>query len=119
MAKKVKEFIAGPIIDGAELVLPDSIDHKIEAVRGKVITKLDRVIALLQLNQACLALPTFQERFVCFANTVKNFEPMVQNALIAKQLLLTRRYQLKVKQLSKKLQLILLFKQSFLKERLI
>lgn len=84
VAKKVREFIAGPIIDGAELVLPDSIDHKIESVRGKVIAKLDRVIALLKLNQACLALPTFQERFICFANTIKNFEPVVQNALIAK-----------------------------------
>lgn len=84
VAKKVREFITGPIIDSAELVLPDSIDHAIESVRGKVIGKLDRVIAMLKLNQACLTLPTFQERFVCFAKTVKNFEPMVQNALIAK-----------------------------------
>lgn len=84
IATRIREFIAGPVIDGAELLLPDSIDHKIESVRSKVIEKLDRVIAMLKLDKACLALPTFQERFICFARTVKNFEPMVQNALIAK-----------------------------------
>jgi hypothetical protein len=84
VATKVREFIAGPILDGAELVLPDNIDKQIETVRGKVISKIDQVIAKLKLNQACLTLPTFQERFVCFARAVKGFEPMVQNALIAK-----------------------------------
>lgn len=84
IATRIREFIAGPIIEGAELLLPDSIDHKVESVRSKVTEKLDRVIAKLKLNQACLTLPTFQERFACFAKTVKNFEPMVQNALIAK-----------------------------------
>lgn len=59
VAKKVREFIAGPILDGAELVLPDNIDKQIESVRSKVIAKIDQVIAKLKLNQACLTLPTF------------------------------------------------------------
>jgi hypothetical protein len=81
---EIKTLVQSPVITAIEVALPLQFTNAVESIRTKIETVVDKVVAELNIGQACLLLPTFGQRLSCFIMEIKKLSPKMQDAAIMK-----------------------------------